>query len=443
MIGADTRRVGRAEPTAPAGLPRLLDGMASDGRPVGLADHLARWGPPHPWTRRRPGQVVAEIEAAGLRGRGGAWFPTARKWRAVAAGRRRPVVVANGAEAEPASRKDRVMLERAPHLVLDGVSLAAAAVGAARAVVYVSPALVPVVSAAVAQRAAHQLDPLPLEVVAAASSFLAGEESAVVAHLNGGAGAVPSYTGLRPVYQRGVGGRPTLVQNVETLAHAGLIARFGAGWFREMGTDASPGTALLSVSAPPRPAPVVVEVALGTTLRSVMGAAGIDPSGLGAVLVGGYGGAWLACPDALDLALSPEALGAAGAVLGAGVVVGLPAAACPLAETARLAAYLASQSAGQCGPCANGLPALADTMAALAWRPRSHGAALGRRVEELAGQVAGRGACHHPDGVVRMLRSSLRVFSDHAMSHLHHGPCRAAGAPGLLAVPGIPRRGAS
>lgn len=421
-------QTGQGRVTAPTGLPRLLNGLtaaASGG--IGLSQHLGLWGPMPSPTRRSPGEMVAELERAGLRGRGGACFPTAHKWRTVASGRRRPVVVANGAEAEPASRKDRLLLQRAPHLVLDGLSLAAGAVGAGGAVIYVAAPMVAGVSAAVEERTLHGLDPVPIQVMRAPKSFLAGEESAVVAHLNGGAGAVPNFTRLRPVYERGVGGRPTLVQNVETLAHAGLIARFGAEWFRAMGTQASPGSALLSVSAGPDRAPSVVEVALGTPLRSVLPPAGIDPATLDAVLLGGYGGVWLRCPEALDMPLCEEALRAAGATLGAGVVMGLPAGACPLTEVARLADYLASQSAGQCGPCVNGLPALAATMTALAGRSRSDGGALARRVEELARQVERRGACHHPDGVVRMLRSALQVFWDHVESHLRHGPCAGAG----------------
>ena len=425
-----TRSSRSPEVAAPAGLPRLLAGLDPAGSGTDLPRHLAQWGWP---PRRRPADVLGEIERSGLRGRGGAWFPTAVKWRAVASRRMRSgVVVVNGAEAEPASGKDRLLLHRAPHLVLDGASLAAGAVGAARVIAYVPPALVDTVGAAVAERRALGIDPVGIDVVAAATSFVAGEESAVVDHLNGGPGSRPSFTAVRPVYQRGVGGRPTLVQNAETLAHAALVGRFGADWFRRMGTAGSPGSALLTVSSP-SDRPSIIEVALGTPLRSVLAAAGVDQRDASAALVGGFGGTWLALPDALDMPLAEESLRGAGATLGAGVVAVLGQDGCPLAETAHVAAYLETQGAGQCGPCLNGLPALAGATAELAWRPTGQHR-LPSRLEQLGAQIEGRGACHHPDGAVRLVRSALRAFPGHVRMHLEHGPCRAADAPPVLPV---------
>ena len=417
----------------PAGLPRLLAGLPPDGARMDLPRHLQQWGWPWPATWRAS-NLIREIEQAGLRGRGGAGFPTAVKWRAVSSRRMRAaVVVANGAEREPASGKDRLLLARAPHLVLDGASLAGAAVGAVRVIAYVPADLVATVTAAVAERSERGLDPTPIEVVPAAPSFVAGEESAVVDHLNGGPGGRPVFTAVRPVYQRGVQGRPTLVQNVETLAHAALISRLGAAWFREMGTAESPGSALLTVSGAGRP-PAVTEVALGTPLASVLHALEADLPSVGAVLVGGFGGTWLAAPDARHARLSAEGLHSLGASFGAGVIGVLPLDACPLAETAHIATYLAAHGAGQCGPCVHGLPALADVSAALAWHP-SRQTRLVERAGHLAGQIAGRGACHHPDGAVRLVQSGLRVFADHVDAHLNYGPCPGAGRPPVLPVP--------
>lgn len=420
-------------PGPPAGLPRLLSGLRPDGGQVDLARHLQHWGWPWPaaW---RPGKLIAEIERAGLRGRGGAAFPAAVKWKAVSSRRMRAsVVVANGAEREPASGKDRLLLARAPHLVLDGASLAGAAVGALRVIAYVPADLVATVTAAVAERSERGLDPTPIEVVASAPSFVSGEESAVVDHLNGGPGGRPMFTAVQPVYRRGVQGRPTLVQNVETLAHAALISRFGAAWFRAMGTAESPGSALLTVSGAGR-APAVTEIASGAPLGSVLHALDTDLPSVGAVLIGGFGGTWLAVPDARRARLSAEGLQPLGAAFGAGVVGVLPLDACPLAETAHITAYLAAHGAGQCGPCVHGLPALADVAAALAWHP-SRQTRLVERAGHLAAQIAGRGACHHPDGAVRLVQSSLRVFSDHVDAHLNYGPCPGAGRPPVLPVP--------
>ena len=418
----------------PAGLPRLLAALGPDPSPVDLSGHLGRWGLPPLRSGHRAAELTKELERAGLRGRGGAWFPTAVKWRAVSARRlRRAVVVVNGAEAEPASAKDRLLLGRAPHLVLDGASLAGRAVGAGRVIAYVPAPLVGAVTAAVAERRAYGLDPVEIEVVTAGTTFVAGEESAVVAHLNGGAGGLPTFTGLRPVYERGVAGAPTLVQNVETLAHAALIARFGAAWFRTLGTSESPGTALLTVLEPGG-GRAITETPLGASLGSVLAGTGIEAASAGAVLMGGFGGTWMAGPDALSVAVCEEALRARGATLGAGVVGVLPAGACPLAETAHIVAYMETQGAGQCGPCVKGLPALASVLAALAWKPAAQPRVV-ERIGMLCDQIEGRGACHHPDGVVRLVRSALRAFPGHVDSHLVHGPCHAVEGGPLLPVP--------
>lgn len=425
-----------ASPAPPAAqLPRLLRGLRPDHGAVGLSEHLSLWGFPR-WSAGsgRGLDVLVEMERAGLRGRGGAGFPTARKWRAVSARRlRRPVVVVNGAEAEPASHKDRLLLGRVPHLVLDGAELAAAAVGAGRLVAYVAPALVGPVSAAVEERRRMGLGRLRIEVVEAATCFLAGEESAVVAHVNGGPGGVPTFKGITPVYQRGVGGQPTLVQNAETLAHVALIARFGAAWFRAVGTPESPGSALVTLSCPGA-GPRVMEVSLGDRLGAILASAGVGPASTAGVLLGGFGGTWVSATAAADLPLAEEALGPVGATLGAGVVGVLPREACPLAETAHIAAYMQTQGAGQCGPCVHGLPAIAGALAVLAWG-RGARADAARRLDQVCGQVPGRGACHHPDGVVRMVRSAMSVFSEHVAWHLRHGACPGASAGPSLPVP--------
>ena len=231
---------------APTGGRRLLHGLSGGAADPGLQTHLDRWGE----LRLRGSRLIDELDGAGLVGHGGAWFPVSTKWRSVAsASRRRPVVVANGAESEPASRKDALLLSHAPHLVLDGLALAADALGAHQAIVYVPAASIPVVEAAIEERRARRLDPIAIEIAESPDAFLAGQESAVVNALSGRRVAVPSFVALTPIRERGVGGRPTLVQNVETLAHVALIARFGATWFRQVGTPENPGTMLLTVNA--------------------------------------------------------------------------------------------------------------------------------------------------------------------------------------------------
>ena len=179
--------------------------------------------------------------------------------------------------------------------------------------------------------------------------------------LNGGP-AKPTTTPPRP-FERGVGGRPTLIQNVETLAHLALIARFGANWFRGVGTADDPGSLLVSVSgAVARPA--VLEVPLGVPIGRIVAAFGLEVEPQ-AALVGGYFGAWLPWREAVDLPLTRAHLRAAGGSIGAGIVAVLPPESCGLCETTRIAAYLATQSARQCGPCQHGLPAIARDLAQL------------------------------------------------------------------------------
>jgi NADH:ubiquinone oxidoreductase subunit F (NADH-binding) len=366
--------------------------------------------------------MVRVIEASGLTGRGGAGFPSATKLRSVSRGRR-TVVVANGTEGEPASAKDKVLMIRNPHLVLDGLEAAAELVGARRSYVAVasdSYAAIAALEAAAAERAGRAP-----EIVRVPDRFVAGEESAVVHWLNDGR-ATP--TGRRP-FERGVDGRPTLVQNVETLAHVALIVRYGAAWFRTAGTANEPGTALATVLGAVR-APGVIELELGATFGEAFDRCGGLSERIQAVLVGGYFGSWIA-PD-LDTALSDEALRPRGASLGARTIVALPHAVCGLAETARVTRYMAGESAGQCGPCVFGLAALADGFESIAECRGSVDDALDR-IPRLHAQIARRGACAHPDGTLGLVMSALDVFSPEIEVH-RSGRCTAtSNAPVLPA----------
>ena len=427
---------------APAGLPRLIPAAA--GIDPGVGGHLYRLGPPaHSPGGTSPDQaraIIAEVAASGLTGRGGAAFPVHRKLSAVAAATaagRRGIAVANGAEGEPDSGKDRSLLWLAPHLVLDGLQLAAAAAGAGRAVLYVhrDAALAGHLASVLAQRAAAGCDPLPAEVIQAPDRFLAGETSAVVRALSGGP-ARPRFA-PRPVWEHGIGGQPTLVQNVETLAHLALIGRFGAAWFRTAGLPGEPGSMLCTVRHADGGS-YVTEAALGAPLAALL--PGLRPhagsaTAVQAVLVGGYHGTWLEPGRAAGLALSQASLRTAGATPGAGVLAELPASRCGLAETARVARYLALESAGQCGPCFNGLPRIAAALAGLA-QPRPAPAAEAD-LRRWAGLVAGRGACHHPDGFVRFVASALTVFAGETARHAR-GQCRAADDAPFFALPAPP-----
>ncbi len=395
------------------------------------------------------------MERSGLTGRGGAGFPCGRKLRAVAQASRagtgglgrlsslagRPqrdraatVLVANGAESEPASGKDRMLLDRAPHLVLDGVALAAEAVGAGQAYLCVHPGgPVRQLRDAVAARGLAGLDRVPVQVLTVPPGYLTSQESALVSYLNGSPPR-PAFVPPRPSEQ-GVHRRPTLVQNVETLAHVALIARYGAGWFRQLGTALAAGTALATVTgAVGRPG--VYEIALGMPLDDLVRRAGGLTGPVQAVLAGGYLGGWLPGGTAPRLGLSEPELRAAGAAFGPGVLVLLPASACGLAETARVTGYLASQSAGQCGPCRNGLPALAEATGRVAFG--QPGSDLLGWTRQLADLVTGRGACHLPDGAAALVTSALRVFDDEVREHARFGRCERAARPPVLPIPATP-----
>jgi NADH:ubiquinone oxidoreductase subunit F (NADH-binding) len=417
---------------APAGLPRLLAATGGatpgPGTPGGAAAgatplerHRLRYpAPPRPGRPRE--DFIAAVERSGLRGRGGASFPTGTKLRAVREGRGTPVVVVNGSEGEPASGKDKLLLTMAPHLVLDGALLAAAAVGAGEVVVCVdgaATAALDAVGRALAERG--RSDGLPVRLAAIPSRYVAGEETALVHWLNGGP-ATPTSTPPRP-FQRGVDRRPTLIDNVETLAHLAQVLRFGPDWFRQLGTIEEPGSALVTLSgAVERPG--VYEIPIGASLAELVGRAGGVPDGVGAVLVGGYFGSWIGAGQAAGALLCNSDLRRYGAGLGCGAVLVLGERDCGLACTARILAWLAGQTAGQCGPCVHGLAAVASTAAAL------HDGVDGRgdleRLRRWAGQIEGRGACRLPDGAVRLLNSGLEVFAGDLWRHLDGGGCPAA-----------------
>ena len=405
-----------------AGLPRLLPAAPED-----LRGHFARYGQT-PY-RGQAGLLINDIEASGLTGRGGAAFPVYRKLAIVARARGRKVIVANGAESEPASRKDELLLRVAPHLVLDGLQLTAEAVGATEAHLYLHAAASPEILRALAERSARSVDMLNVTITQAPPRFLAGQESALVNRLGGGP-ALPTFTPPR-VTERGLGGAPTLVQNVETLAHIALIARYGSRWFRAAGTNAEPGSMLTTVYQPQGNCQVV-EAEIGAPLRTLLSSG----SGIQAWLVGGYHGSWLPLPHAAALTLDNAAMKKYGAAVGAGVLVALPSDRCGLTEAARVTGYLAAESAGQCGPCLNGLPRIAAGLAELAGR--GHRKQIRADVERWAGLVTGRGACNHPDGTVRFVRSALTVFAPEINLHAR-GQCSATNRRPFLPLPdGIP-----
>lgn len=408
---------------------RLLAGPALELGPESLSDHRARLG-------RRPigGEwLVDVVERSGLLGRGGAWFPTHRKWRAVRrlADERGPsVVVVNASEGEPLSRKDRLLAETRPHLLIDGAAIVAESVGAGEVVICLSRPSRDVtrsIRRALAERRRDGIREVPIRIAHTQHRYVAGESSAVVRRLSGGQ-SKPSFSPPHPS-ERGVLGRPTLVQNAETVAQAALIARYGDAWYRERGTREAPGTGLVTITGNVA-RPGVYEVDMGSELlAAVTGAGGMVSVPIG-LLIGGYFGTWLDADRAARARLAPESVS-----LGCGVIGVLGADACGIREAARIVRFLARESAGQCGPCVYGLRDIAEAMSRLEAGDADHGDLL--RIERWSQQVMGRGACHHPDGAIRNVRSALDVFTHDVDRHLTGNACAVGGCPTL---PPPPRR---
>lgn len=375
-------------------------------------------------------QLLGEVDLSGLLGRGGAAFPLAVKLRAVRDNGRRcggAVVVANGEEGEPASIKDRWLLRHRPHLVLDGLRLAARMVGAARAYVYVSDRdAADAVQTALTELDAAVLDSLTISVLTVDPGYVAGEETAAVRVLNGGP-AKPTDKPPRP-FEEGVAGLPTLVSNVETLANLPFLQRHGASVFREHGTSTSPGTFLATITGAGRP-PALYEIPHGVSFTDLLTLHGVPEDQVCGVLMGGYF-AGLVNRDILDATLDHESLRRLNSGLGCGAIAILTDD-CPVAVTASVMAYYDRENAGQCGSCFNGTAAMSAVTEAL-----RDGLATDEdlaRLERWSVVLRGRGACATLDGATNLAASLLSQFPQIVASHLQNG-CEACQSGAFSAV---------
>lgn len=392
----------------PGCAPRLLNQASEDA-----ASYLAGGG-----YRELPDvdTLLAEVARSGLLGRGGAAFPLAVKLTSVRESVVRrgldAVIIANGEEGEPASIKDRWLLRNRPHLVLDGLRLAAAIAGATDAYVYVSdPAAAAGVETALGEIGSEILGRLSISVFTVGPGYVAGEETAAVRAINGGP-AKPTDKPPRP-FQKGVAQRPTLVSNVETLANLPYLARHGATAFRSAGTAASPGTFLATVSGGGRP-PVLYELPHGTVLADLIAVHGIPAERVRGVLMGGYF-AGLLNPEVLEATLDHETLRAGGSGLGCGAMSVLTDD-CPVAVAASVLAYFGRENAGQCGSCFNGTVAMAAVAEALRDQVATH--ADVERLQRWAGVLPGRGACGTLDGATNVAASLSIQFPELVGAHL-------------------------
>jgi len=431
VAGPDGRRVvPNVLPLLGAAVRYPVGSAAPSSRRVGddLDEHTARFGV-RPRTNGRAGlDLVDTLNAIRLSGHGGSHFPAAAKWRANLDAGGGGVVVANGAESEPASAKDTALMQLRPHLVLDGIACAAEAVGAIDAVIWLHSGAHAARSAivrALRERREAALPEPAIRVVMGPDHYLSGEATAIVNALSGER-ALPGFRTVRTAVS-GVCGLPTLLHNVETLARTAVAARTGF--------DDHEGTTLLTVAD--GTARTVVEVHPSTTFgAAIESVAGWDKSRPPqAVLLGGFGGTWLAWESVANLPADENLLRKQGLSLGAGVLLPLPQDACGIAAVADIARFLAASSARQCGSCMFGLRALADVAADLAEaRARRRDMA---RMHRYLDEILGRGACNHPDSSVRMIESALTTFADDVEEHRRRGRCLHGGSGEFFIVPEV------
>jgi NADH:ubiquinone oxidoreductase subunit F (NADH-binding) len=368
--------------------------------------------------------LAEQVDLSGLLGRGGAAFPLGTKLRTVRKAHLRgsdTVVVANGEEGEPASVKDRWLLRNRPHLVLDGLRLAASVAGARRAYVYVSDEqAAAAVSRALSELPTESFGDVTVELVTVDAGYVAGEETAAVRRINGGP-AKPTDKPPRP-FQEGVAGLPTMVSNVETLANLPFIHEHGAQAFRSVGTPMSPGTFLATITGGGKP-PALYEIPHGASVSKLLELHGVAADAVHGVLMGGYF-AGLVNTDILDATLDHEAIRRLGSGLGCGAMAILTDD-CPVAVAASVMSYFDRENAGQCGSCFNGTAAMAAVTSAL-----RDGVATEEdlaRLERWSVVLRGRGACGTLDGATNVAASLLRQFPQVVARHLANDcqSCRA------------------
>jgi len=404
--------IGAASVVLPSRSYRTLDEYLEAGGGEGLAIALGA----------SPEAVVEEVARAGLRGRGGAGFPTGEKWRAVRADRSATrYLVCNAAEGEPGTFKDRWIIRRNPYQVLEGVAIAAYAVEAERAFVAVKAAFEREI--AILRRAMEEmgerglLGPVPLELVTGPHRYLFGEEKALLEVIEGGE-PLPR---VLPPYQVGLFARPgspnpTAVNNVETLANVPPILRRGPDWFRTIGTPSSPGTMVFTVSGDVR-RPGVYELPLGIPLRILIESfAGGTQEGrrIKAVLPGASN--TILVDEQLDAPLDFDSMRAVGSGLGSGGFVVYDESACIVAVALLFARFLALESCGQCPACKLGSEEIADRLERI-----ERGVGSRADLEVILARcrsVTGGQRCALPTGTSLLAQSAVHLFPEEFRSHL-------------------------
>lgn len=366
------------------------------------------WPSPCSWDGE---ELTQRIRASGLRGRGGGWFPTAKKWQAVKREGGRPIAIANGGEGEPGSIKDRFIMMSRPQDVLEGLALAARAVGADEAIVYLKGSFAGPEKALTELASRASWDGVAVSIRRGCDTYVAGEETALLEALEGKR-AWPRPKPPLP-YAVGFQGRPTLVQNVETLSLVPSAATDPEGFRRGEST-------LVSLWGHVR-RPGVYRVRLGTPLiRLIETEGGGAPDGLQMIFPAGPSGAPL-LPDQAETPLHPDALRDVGSALGSASVLVIGRSACPLAVAASLAGFFEKEACGQCPPCVVGTANVSGILR----RVESGGARPQdlRYLEEAAGFMAGHGYCAHSRTAAASVTGLLARFPHDTKAHLDGRGC--------------------
>ena len=377
------------------------------------------------WT---PARVIEEVKRSGLRGRGGAGFSAGKKWE-LAAAKKGPVkyLCCNAAEGEPGTEKDRLLIRTNPHQLIEGAAIAAYAVGAQHIYLFLKArfaeeyhclvrAVADAKGAGLIGAQAGALLPVEMEPFRGSDAYIAGEETAMIESIEG---RPPRPRQKPPFYpiQHGLFGKPTLVNNAETLYNVPLILRKGADWYQRYGTPTSPGTMLFTLSGDVA-RPGVYELELGTPLRTLvyeLGGGIADGRPLKAIFPGGPSHA-LVTEKELDVPLDFDALRAVGSSLGTAGVMVFNDRACMVAVALRFASFYAEGSCGQCPPCVMGTGNIRELLQMIeAGRGSAKEIA---RITQICNLIRGRGYCDLINSAVRSVESVLHHFMAEFEAHV-------------------------
>ncbi|GAF45203.1 NADH-quinone oxidoreductase subunit NuoF [Rhodococcus wratislaviensis] len=382
--------------------------------------------------RMEPDEVISTVKEAGLRGRGGAGFPTGMKWSFIPQGDDKPhYLVVNADESEPGTCKDMPLMLATPHALVEGVIIAAYAIRAGHAFIYVRGEVVPVLrrlQAAVAEAyAAGYLGTnilgtgfdLELVVHAGAGAYICGEETALLDSLEGRRGQPR----LRPPFPAvaGLYASPTVVNNVESIASVPPIIVNGIEWFRSMGSEKSPGFTLYSLSGHVTK-PGQYEAPLGITLRELLEYAGGVRAGHRLKFwTPGGSSTPIFTDEHLDVALDYEGVGAAGSMLGTKALQIFDETTCVVRAVLRWTEFYAHESCGKCTPCREGTYWLVQILERLE-RGEGTDADL-EKLLDIADNILGKSFCALGDGAASPIMSSIKYFRDEYLAHFEQGGC--------------------